>query len=53
MRGDIRANPMIFRMREGMQKIRPLLASENGQISKEKVKEISTISKDLVKDLGR
>ena len=38
MRADIRANPMIFRMREGMQNIRPLLASENG--TKEKVKEI-------------
>ena len=53
MRGDIRANPMIIRMRERMQRIRPLLASENGQISKEKVKEISTISEDLLKDLGR
>ena len=53
MSGDIRANPMIVRMREGMQKIRPLLASENVQISKQKVREISTISEDLLKDLGR
>jgi hypothetical protein len=53
MSGDIRANPMMIRMREGMEKIRPVLESGNGQISKEKVKEISTISEDLLKDLGR
>ena len=53
MSGDIRANPTIVRMREGMQKIRPLLAPENVQISKQKVKEISTISEDLLKGFSR
>ena len=53
MTGDIRENPMIVRMREGMQKIRPLLAPENVQISKQKVREISTISEDLLKGLSR
>jgi flagellar biosynthesis regulator FlaF len=53
MSDDVRTKPMIVRMREGIQKIRPLVASEDSQISQKKVKEISTVSKDLLKGLSR
>jgi hypothetical protein len=53
MSDNIRTNPMIVRMREGIQKIRPLVASEDAQISQEKVKTISTVSEELLKDLSR
>jgi flagellar biosynthesis regulator FlaF len=53
MSDDIRTKPMIVRMREGIQKIRPLVASDNPQISQKKVKEISTVSEDLLKRLSR
>ena len=36
MSGDIRTNPIIVRMREGIQKIRPLVASEDAQISQKR-----------------
>ena len=53
MSDDIRTNPMIVRMREGIQKIRPLVASEDAQISQKKVKEVFTLSEDLLKGLSR
>lgn len=53
MSDDIRTNPMVVRMREGIQKIRPLVASEDVQISQKKVKEISIVSEELLKGLGR
>jgi hypothetical protein len=53
MSDDIRTKRMIVRMREGIQKIRPLVTAEEPQISLEKVKEISTVSKDLLKGLSR
>lgn len=53
MSDGVRTKPMIVRMREGIQKIRPLVASEDFQISQEKVKEISTVSEDLLKGLSR
>jgi len=53
MSHDVRTKPMIVRMREGIQKIRPLVTSEDFQISQEKVKEISTVSKNLLKGLSR
>lgn len=53
MSDDIRTNQMVAKMRVGMQKIRPLIASEGAPISQEKVKEISTVSKELLKGLGR
>jgi flagellar biosynthesis regulator FlaF len=53
MSDDIRTNPMIVRMRDGIQKVRPLIATEDSQISQKKVKEISTVSKELLKGLGR
>jgi flagellar biosynthesis regulator FlaF len=53
MSDDVRTKPMIVRMRQGIQKIRPLVASEDFQISQEKVKEISAVSEDLLKGLSR
>jgi flagellar biosynthesis regulator FlaF len=49
----VRTKSMIGRMREGIQKIRPLVASEDFQISQEKVKEISNVSEELLKGLSR
>ena len=34
MSNDLRTNPMIVKMREGIQKIRPLVVSEDAQISR-------------------
>jgi hypothetical protein len=53
MSDDVRTKPMIVKMHEGIQKIRPLVASDNPQISQEKVTEISTVSKKLLKRLSR
>lgn len=53
MSDDIRTNPMIVRMREGIQKVRPLIATEDSQISQKNVKEISAASKELLKGLSR
>ncbi len=53
MSDDVRTKPTIVRMREGIQKIRPLVASEDLQISQEKVREISNVSKELLKSLSR
>jgi hypothetical protein len=53
MSEDVRTKPIIVRMREGIQKIRPLVASDNSQISRKRVKEISTVSEELLKGLSR
>ena len=53
MSNRMRTNRMVVRIRDGMQKIRPLIASGDAQISQEKVKEISVVSEDLVKGIGR
>lgn len=52
MSGNIRIDPSIVRMREGIRKIRLLLASKDGEISREKVKEIATIAEELRKGLS-
>ena len=52
MSGDIRINPITVRMREGIRKIRLLLASDDAQISQKKVKEIATVSEGLLKGLS-
>jgi len=41
---DMRTNPTIVRMRHGIRKIRPLITSQDTQISEKEVEEISTIS---------
>jgi hypothetical protein len=53
MSDDVRTSPMIVRMREGIEKIRRLVTSDNPQISRKGVKEISTVSEDLLKGLSR
>jgi hypothetical protein len=52
MSNEIRTNPMIARVRGGIQKVRPLIASEDAQISQKNVKEISIVSEQLLKGLG-
>lgn len=52
MSGEIRTNPIIGRMREGIRKIRLLLAPDDAPISQKKVKEIATVSEELRKGLG-
>lgn len=52
MGDNIRTNPIIVRVREGIQKARPLVAPD-APISQEKAKEISTISRKLIQDLIR
>ena len=51
MSGNIRIDPIIVRMRDGIRKIRLLLASDDAQISQKKVKEIATVSGELLKGL--
>jgi hypothetical protein len=53
MSANMRTNPIIVRMREGIQKIRLLLLHEDAQISQKTVKEISTVSEKLLKGLRR
>jgi len=48
---DMRTNPTIVRMRHGIRKIRPLITSQDTQISEKEVEEISTISAELLKTL--
>jgi hypothetical protein len=52
MSGGMRTKPILVKMRDGLQKIRLLLASEDAQLSQKRVKEIAAISKELLKSLG-
>lgn len=52
MSGDIRTKRIVVKMREGLGKIRMLLASEDARISQKTVKEIATIAKELLKNFG-
>ena len=51
MRDDVQADPTIVRMRDGIQRIRPLVASE--EISQKRIREISAVSEQLLKCLAR
>jgi hypothetical protein len=53
MNNDLRTNPMIVRMREAIQKIRPLIAPKDAQISAESVRKIAAVSGDLLRTLNR
>jgi flagellar biosynthesis regulator FlaF len=53
MSDDMRTNPIIVRMREGIQKVRVLLPHEDARISQKTVKEISTVSEKLLKVLSQ
>jgi len=53
MSNDLRADPMIVRTRQAIQKIRPLITTKDAPISAENVRKIATISGDLLKTLNR
>ena len=53
MDSDISTNPAVVRMREGIRKVRPLIASEDPQISRKTVKQISGIAGNLIKSITR
>jgi len=52
MRGDPGTRSVVVRMREGLRTMRALLASDEGFIPREKVVEITRVSRDLLKDLA-
>ena len=52
MRGDIGTRPIVVRMREGLRRVRALLASDEGSIRKQTVEEIANVAKDLLKELA-
>ena len=52
MRGDIGTKPVVVRMRDGLRRMRALLASDGGSIPKQKVAEIASIARDLLKDIA-
>ena len=53
MDSDISTSPAVVRMREGIRKVRPLIASEESRISRKTVKQISAISGNLIKSITR
>ena len=53
MDSEISTNPAVVRMREGIRKVRPLIASEEPRISRKAVKQISGISGNLIKSITR
>jgi hypothetical protein len=53
MSGDLRTDPIVVRMGEGIRKVRRVVASGDVPISLPKVKEISTVSEELLKGLSR
>ena len=52
MRGDTGTKSVVIRMRDGLRRMRALLASDGGPIPKQKVPEIASIASDLLKDLA-
>ena len=53
MDSDIAADPVVVRMREGIHKVRPLIAPEESRISRKTVKQIAGISGSLIKSITR
>ncbi|MEY2536319.1 MAG: hypothetical protein QOG67_59 [Verrucomicrobiota bacterium] len=53
MSDDIKTNPIIVRVRDGTQKIRPLIAPEHVPISQNDVREIFLISEAILKHFKR
>ncbi len=50
---EIQTNPAVQRIRAAIKKVRPQLAEEEGPLTREMVKEISVIARDLMKSLAR
>jgi flagellar biosynthesis regulator FlaF len=53
MTGDVRENPAVVKMRDGMRRVRPLIASEKSQISQITVKEMAAIFRECLRSLSR
>ena len=53
MTGDVRENPAVVKMRDGMRRVRPLIASEKSQISQMTVKEMAAIFRECLRSLTR
>ena len=51
MTGDVRENPAVVKMRDGMRRVRPLIASEKSQISQMTVKEMAVIFRECLRSL--
>lgn len=52
MRGDPGTKPIVVRMREGLRRVRALLASDDSAIPKQRVEEIAIVARDLLKDIA-
>ena len=52
MRGDTGTKSVVIRMRDGLRRMRALLASDDSSIPKQKVEEIASIASDLLKDIA-
>jgi hypothetical protein len=52
MLGDTGTKSVVIRMRDGLRRMRTLLASGDGSIPKEKVPEIAGIASELLKSLA-
>jgi hypothetical protein len=52
MQGDIKNQPVLARMRQGIQKVRTLLASNEGSVSRETVGQIASVAESLLKELS-
>ena len=52
MPGDIKKQPFFARMHDGIQKVRTLLAANQGSIPRETVEQIVNVAESLLKDLS-
>jgi hypothetical protein len=52
MRGDIGTKSVVIRMRDGLRRMRTLLASDDGPIPKQNVPKIASIASELLKNLA-
>jgi hypothetical protein len=52
IRGDIGIKPIVVRMREGLRRMRTVVASDDAPVPQQKVPEIASIASDLLKSLA-
>ena len=52
MRGDTGTKSVVIRMRDGLRRMRALLAPDDNSIPKQKVEEIASVARDLLKDIA-
>jgi hypothetical protein len=53
MKSDVRENSTVVKMRDGVRRVRPLIASEKSQISQITVKEMAAIFRECLRSLTR